>query len=529
LGLVLVAAGLAVTSIGLFLLYVPGILAGAVAYVMTVRWVRRRKLFVDPCPRELSTVHPEGWLTLRRYRLWVVLLSVLAVVAAVLYELNWITKFVPALFAQVATHAPNTGVWIVGYGSYLVDFYAPIVVLALGSVYFIAQRKEPVELGVLGFAIGAFAGASVSNAIFRPIAPGEPFPDRHLLPLLFVLFLLASITIIGVLRWLASRVGFHWPKSLRLKRVAPGICGVAIVAMLVIPSAGLPSHYSLETRPWETPVDQAIPWVPFALDPENPWAIYQTEQANYQLAAEYALAHKAPGDVMATTQPWPVAVYYGSVQYFVRANPAAPSWLYPLGGGQYEYYGTEAIWVYNTTQFENLLYNGSGWFVSDIRGTGGPAFPGDMYLIPVYFMTFVPDGSDPSISLFHWNRSTPTGLLEEYATEFPPLHNYTRNFTQQQLLGWAVTDGVRWFYYRDLLVPLTPYLLPLITSTPTRGLGTLFYVYNTQPTLQEEFTGVTTAPYNDTALLAWACSVASGNLASSLFPILEPYESSYCG
>ena len=527
-GLALVFAGLAVTSIGLLLFYVPGLLAGALAYLVTVRWDRIREFFGGPRPPKPSTDHPAHELVPRRYRLWVILLGALAVAAAVLYEWKGIAQLLLPLSTKIATRTPSSSVWIAAYGSYLVDFYAPIVALALGSIYFVARKKEPVEIGLLAFAIGAFAGGSVAEAIFQPLTPGDTVPDRHLLPLLFVLFLFASITIVGVLRWLALRVRLRWPRSWRFQRAVPGICGVMIVAMLVIPSAGLPSHYSLKRNPSETSLDRLLPWVPFSLDPENPWALNQVDQPNYQLAAEYALAHRAPGDVMATTQPWPVSVYYGSAQYFVRANPSAPSWLYPMGGGQYEYYGTNAVWVYNTTQFENLLYNSSGWFVSDIEVAAGAAFPGDMYLIPKYIMTFVPNGSDRSISLFHWNRSTPTGLLEEFAAEFPSLRDFTRNFTQQQLLDWAVTNGVWSFASKDFLIPLTPYLLPLVTDERMRALGTLLYVYNTQPVLQNAFPGVTTPPYNDTALLDWGCSVASGQVSSPLHSILAPYQQSYC-
>ena len=527
-GLAFVVAGLVVTSIGLLLLYVPGVLAGALAYVVSVRWDRIRGFFTGSHPRKPLTTPPVNLLVPRRYRLWVILLAALVGAAAVLYAWKWMTQYLPPLFAKIVTRAPNSSVWMASYGSYLVDFYAPIVALALGSIYFIERRREPVEIGLLGFAAGVFAGGSASEAIFQPLMPGDSVPYRHLLPLLFVLFLFASITIVGVLRWLAVRIRLSWPRSWRLKRAAPGICGVVIVALLVVPSAGLPSHYSLKRSPAETPLGQSLPWVPFSLDPENPWALVQPSQADYQLAAEYALAHREPGDAMATTQPWPVAVYYGPVQYFVRANPAAPSWLYPVGGGQQDYYGTDAAWVYNTTQFENLLYNSSGWFVADFEVRAGPEFPGDMYLIPKYFMTFVPNGSDPSIYLFHWNRTTPSGLLEAYAAEFPPLRNYTRNFTQQQLFAWAVTNGVWSFTYKDLMIPLAPYLLPLIAGEGPRALGTLFYVYNTQPALQADFPTFATPPYNDTALLGWACSVASGHISSAFYPILAPYQHSYC-
>ena len=529
IGLALVAAGLAVTSIGLFLLYVPAMLAGVLGFVLVARGDRLRAFFAGSDEPGASANPPEGRFIPYRYRLWVVLLGLFAVAAAVVYERSWLIGVGSGLFTQVLGFAPFPLSWDPDYGTYLLDFYAPIVALAFGSIYFIARRKDPFEVGLLGFAAGAFVSVSylISLTTIRP--PGQPVQPRHLLPLLFVLFLLSSITIVGVLRWLASRIGVKWPHRRWLDRAAPGICGVAVVAMLVLPSAVLPTGNYLNNYRAATPVNQELPWVPFSLAPEYPWALYRTPQADYQLAAEYALDHKAPGDVMATTQPFPVAVYYGSVQYYVRANAIAP-FLYPLGGGQFEYYGSGAVWVYNTTQFESLLYNSSGWFVSDVprTGTAGGALPAQMNVVPAYFMAYEPNGSDPSITLFHWNRSTPSGLLEALATQDPTLQNFSRNATFQELLGWAVTTGVRWFFYRDLVIPMTPYLLPLIASSGTRALGTLFYVYNTQPAVQEEFPGATNRSYNDTALLAWACGVASGQLPSGLHSILAPYKSTYC-
>jgi hypothetical protein len=81
---------------------------------------------------------------------------------------------------------------------------------------------------------------------------------------------------------------------------------------------------------------------------------------------------------------------------------------------------------------------------------------------------------------------------------------------------------------RNILVPIAPYLLPLIKNATTRGHGELFNVYNQRPDLEQEFPEVVSPPYNNTRLLAWGCEVASGALPDPAYATLSTYSSLYC-
>ena len=517
---------LAFTSVGLFLLYAPGIFAGLAAYVATVRWSSIRRFFQGPPatdPSSAATV--PRWIPYR-FRLPLVLVAGATVVLVALLEVAVLSKWTSVFLGWTFGFSTYPPVWSTLYGSYLLSFYSPIVALCFASVYFIARKRDPFEIGLLAFCVVGFAGVSVGSSLTNNVAGGLPPIERHIVPLIFFLFLLSAISAVELIRWVATAIDRSWPRPRRLSKFAPAVFGAAIVVMLVVPSVVVPSGQNLNTFKSETPADGWVAWVPFTVAPAHPWALYQTSQANYELASDYVLAHRSPGDVVGATTTGPPRVYLGDIEYWIRGN-AIPSTIY-YRDGRPTFYQTGAVLVANISQVENLLYNSSGWFISDIRGNGGPAFPGQMSLVFHFFMTPVANGSDPTIFLYHWNQSTPVGLVQELIREFPPLYNYTRGWSLQGQLGWAVTNGVRSFFYRSLLVPIAPYLLPLIRNETTRGLGTLFNLYNNRTDLQAAFPGVVSAPYNDTALLSWACSVASGIRSDYSYPVLAPYESVYC-
>jgi len=528
LGAASAAIGVGLASIGLFLLYAPGILAGVLAFLVVTRWDGLRRFFRGPLPNETGAPPTSSgrWVPYR-YRIWVLLLVALVIVFGAWVEESALSRFTSYVLTRIVGVPPFPLVWSTNLGGYLLDYYLPIVVLAFLSVYFIARDRKPMEIGLLVCAAVSFASVSVFASVTNDIAGGSggSFP-RHLLPLEFLLFVLSSLSCVGIIRWVVAASGHRWPTTHRLRRAAPALFGVAIVAMLVAPSALVPPSHVLNSRADENLANVEIPWVPFSVDPQYPSALYETLQANYQLAAEYVIAHRAAGDVIASTNPGPVQVYAGFVQYYVRSNAQSP-WLIEVNGVE-EFYETGSALVANTTQFEGILLNSSGWFISDVPGSVGPAFEGGMHLVVRYFMTPVAAGSDPTIALYHWNQSTPSGLLEMLIHEIPGLNSSLGNKTLQQQLYWAVTRGVTIDGNRDALLPLAPSLIALITAPYPRGLGVLVNVYNERPDLQAEFPAVLT-DFNDTGLLAWGCSVASGTVTDPAYTTLAPYVKVYCG
>ena len=521
------AIGVALSSPGLFLVYVPGILAGLLAFLVTTRWERVRRFFRGPVDAGPSSAETRPPRIPYRYRPWVVLIAVLAIVAALLAEAGPLSALVSAALARLLGFPPYPPVWSNYYGVYLVDYYPAIVALALGSIYFIARKRNPLEIGLVAFCAGAFASVSVLESVTTPIAAGAANYERHIVPLLFALFLLSAITIVGVVRAVVTSVSRRWPGPHALKRLAPAAFGAAVVLMLVVPSVAVPTANTVETADYHSQANSLVPWVPFSLAPAFPSNVYQTNQANYQLASEYIAAHRVPGEVVGATTTGPVAVYLGSVQYWIRGDPNPTTTIYVHG--QAEFFYTGSALVNNSTDLEGVLYQSPGWLVSDAPHVNGQVFSGGMNLVVQYFMTRVPGGSDNSISLFHWNQSTPVGLMQQLIGENSNLTKALGHAGLQAQLGWFVTRGVTSNGFRLMLIPLAPYLLPLVTNRTTLGLGVLFNVYNHRPGLQQLFPEVMAYPFNDTQLLSWACGVASGMTADPAYATLAPYETVYCG
>ena len=527
LGAAAATVGVALCSIGMFLVYLPGILAGALAFAVVVRWSSIVRFFRGPGPTEPVTSGSSHARIPYRYRPWIALLVVLAVVVTALVEFQRLRAIVTAVLTRFFGFAPYSVVWSSNLGAYLVNYYLPIVVLAFASVYFIARRRNPFEIGLLVCAAVSFASVSVGASITSNIAGGAGSYPRHLVPLLFQLFTLSALSIVGLVRWVVGALELRVPTARQLRKATPVLYAAAIVAMLVVPSALVPPQNTVYTFPAESTANSLVPWVPFSLDPQYPSALYETLEADYQLAAEYVVAHRAPGDVIGATNPGPVQVYTGQVQYWIRGNAYPTTIIYP--GGRPAFYQTGSWLVANVTQLEGLIYNSSGWLVSDAPYGAGPPFPNGMDLVVQYWMPKVAAGSDPTIGLFHWNQSTPSQLVQMLIARNPVLNASIGNDTLSDQLGWAVTSGVTIPGTRSILVPVAPYLLPLISNTSTRALGVLFNVYNHRTDLQSMFPEVLALPGNDTGLEAWACDVASGSIPDPSYSVLAPYESEYCG
>lgn len=522
-----VLGGLAVTSLGLFLLYLPAVLVGAIAFTLAARWDELRAFFHGPTEEDGTPVSsPRPWIPYR-YRPWIVLGIVAGLVIGVVVELGPLTALVDSALTRLVGFPPYAPVWSDNFRSFLVNYYPAVIALAIGSAYFIAVRRDPLEIGLLSFCAVAFVSVSVGASVTNPIAGGARSYVRHLLPLTYFLFLLSAISIVGIVRWLWTELGHRWPKRGELPRLKPALFGTAVVVMLVVPSAVVPTTNVLNSFKTETPLNEWLPWVPFSVAPAHPWVLYDTLQPNYQLASLYVKSHLAAGDVVGATNTGAPDVYIGSVQYWIRPNPIPTLLIYVNGVAEFNQNG--AVLIANTSQLEGLLYASPGWFISDIRNAAGGALPGGMSNVVHFFMTPIPNGSDPSITLFHWNKTTPTRLVEDLIRAVPRLNTTVGHYSVQGQLGWAVTSGVTVDGYRNLLVPVAPYLLPLIKNETTRGHGVLFNVYNNRADLQQAFPEVVTPPYSNARLFAWGCSVASGNLSDSAHSTLAPYESLYCG
>ena len=396
-------------------------------------------------------------------------------------------------------------------------------------MFWIGRRRDPLEIGLLAFCAGALVGVSVGSSITTNIAGGTaPDFERHLVPLLFFLFLLSAVSIVEILRWMANAVGHSWPSTRRWRRAAPALFGIAIVVMLVVPSAVVPTSNVLYHNTRLSAANSLVPWVAFSPAPEYPSALYESLQPNYQLASDYVLAHRVPGEVVGATTTGPPTVYLGSVQVLeseATRTEERKSWstVRPSSSTPARSWSTtRPTWRSSCT--------GAGWLISDIPRANGPDFAGGMAQVVSYFMTRIPEASDGSISLFHWNQSTPLGLVDTLIREDPTLNKSLGTKTLQSQLWWVVTRGVtQRTVGRPVLVPLAPLLFPLILNRTTLGLGVLINVYNHRGDLEQAFPEVLEFPTNETRILAWACEVASGNVPDPSYPTLAPYRSAYCG
>jgi len=509
-------------SIGVFLLYVPGLVAAGLAYLVALRWDSVRRFFGRPPTTHTGQAVPPPRLVPYRWRLPIILGPVVAVIIVLAADssLTW------ALYRDILTpifgYSPFPPVWSANIPSYLVNYYPGILAVAILGGLFIVLRRDPFDLALVTLCVVSLVTVTVGGSFAADVAGGGVSPARHLLPLIYFLFLLASLGIVeGVQRIYQSlRGSLRLPRPVRVS--SPALFGFGIVVLLVLPCAVVPSGQTLYQNTWSSPADGLIPWVAFSLDPAHPSALYHTDQANYQLASDYVLNHRNSTDVVGATDCGPPAVYLGSVQYWIRGN-ARPGTTIQVDG-KTEFQQTGSVLISNTSQLEGILYASAGWFVSDKPRTASPFYPGGMSLVLEYFMTEIPVASDNSIWLYHWNQSTPVTLLEMLQSRYAALQHLGTNLTR--LVNWAEVGGVTSSSVRDLLLPMEAALLPYVAPN-VLPLAVLVNVYNHRPDLQKEFPQMLQNSSNDTPLVHWAYEVTSGQLSDPAEPVLAPYVAWY--
>jgi hypothetical protein len=441
---------------------------------------------------------------------------------AVLIERNALANALPGLAKRFIGFTPYPLVWSSNFGTYLEQYYLVVLILvAIGAVY-IVFKGEPLELALLAFCAAAFVSVSSLASLTNDIASGNSSFERHIVPLLFFLFLVASVGLVELLR-IAYRVLSRIPPDLpRWPAARPALFGVVVVVLLILPGVVAPSGLTVHEKPQQYVTGQLVPWEPFAFAPAQPSAVYQSDQANDQLAAEYVLAHRSPGDVVGATNPGVPQVYLGPVQYWIRGNALNNTVIQV--NGQPAFFQTGSLLIATTAQLEGVLFNTTGWMISDVPQGYGVAFPGGMNLVLSKLMDREAAGSDVSVTLYHWNQTSPNGLLRTLAQQTPSLHHLLAN--QSALFDWAATTGVTTSPNRPLLLPLEGYLLGH-ASDRTVPLALLLYVYNHRSDLQGKFPQVLQGNGNDTALIHWAYLVTNGTISDPAQPTLQPYASWY--
>ncbi len=521
-GLVGLSVLIGLASIGLFLLYIPAILVGILTYA-AVRWWPTIERFFGIRSKGSAALPPARWVPYGLRQLLAVGIPLLLLVVAIV-ERRAIGQDVSGLAARLLGFTPYPVVWSTNFGAYLEQYYLGILLLAVLGGVFILVRRDPLEIGLLAFCVAGFVSVSTLASLTNDIAGGNTSFERHLLPLLFFLFLVAAIGIVELIRRV-YRFLTRVPSDLPKMRVAkPAVFALLIVVLLLVPGVVAPSGLTVHQKPSQFPTGQLIAWEPFAFDSKQPSAVYQADQADYQYAASYVSAHQLPGDVVAATNPGAPQVYLGNVQYWIRGDALNNTVL--IVNGQPVFFQTGSVLVSTTAGFEGLLFNSSGWLISDEPGArGGATFPGGMGLVLTNLLTTLPGGSGPSETLFHWNRTSPAGILSTVANETPFLRKMAAA-NESQYLDWAATNGSTWFALRPLFLPFESYLVQQ-TSVDQKWLAVLFLIYNHRPGLQSEYPKVLEGKGNATALIHWAKEVVDGTLGDPAQSALEPYRSYY--
>jgi dolichyl-phosphate-mannose-protein mannosyltransferase len=507
------------TSIGLSLLYLPPAIVAGVVYVLAARWKGIRRFFGFPAsPGE--GLPPAGSIPY-----WVRQLALigipLLVLVAVLAERNALARDLPAAAQRLIGFTPYPLVWSSNFGTYLEQYYLGVLLLVAVGALFIVFKRDPLELALLTFCIAAFVSVSSLASVTNDIAGGNTSFERHIVPLLFFLFLVAAIGIVELVR-IAYRVLSRVPPDLpRMPVARVALFAVLIVALLVLPGIVAPSGLTVHQKASQFQTGQLVVWDPFSLAPVQPSALYQAGQVNDQKAAEYVLGHRSPGDVVGATNPGVPQVYLGAVQYWIRGNALNNTII--LVNGQPAFFQTGSLLIATTAQLEGVMFNTTGWLISDAVNHTTIAFPGGMDLVLSKLMTRPNDFSDVSVALYHWNQTSRLGILRTLA-KVPSLHNLLGNDTA--LLNWGATTGVSSSPDRPLLLPLEGYLLAHATNR-TLPLATLLNVYNHRADLQAKFPQVLEPTGNNTALIHWAALVTSGTISDPAAPTLQPYAMYY--
>jgi 4-amino-4-deoxy-L-arabinose transferase-like glycosyltransferase len=518
-------------SLGLFLVYVPAIFVGGATYYVARHWHGILRRFGIPS-HPLEVLPPARFLSYAQRR-WLAILLPIAILGFAAVESAELSHLTTDLIARTVGFTPYPLVWSSNFGTYLAQYYWGVLLLMAVGTLVILIRRDPVELALLAFCFTGFIGVSTLASLTNDIATIDSSFERHLVPLLFFLFLVAAIGIVEVLR-VTRQLLSHVPALGAPRRRAwrPLAFGVVVVVLLVLPGLVVPSGLTVNQRLSAYPTGTLIAWDPFSLDPKQPSIIYQAEQADYQLAADYVLAHRTNGQVVAATNPGPPQVYLGPVQYWMRGNPDNNTIV--TIGGEPTFFQTNSVLIDTTSQMEGLLFNTSGWFISDVPQPKGIVFPGAMWEVLTLFFANVTAGTDPTIALYEWNQTTVPGMLLTLGQKLVPLNKFSTNLTD--ITNWAATSGVTWSQWRDYFVTIEPYLVQH-ASASTVPLAVLFELFNENLALQTAFpqvlTGIPHNPteINDAALIQWAYGTAAGKDPAPAVPgaqaVLEPYEPYY--
>ncbi|MCI4324306.1 MAG: glycosyltransferase family 39 protein [Thermoplasmata archaeon] len=512
----------ALASVGLFLLYIPPILAGAIVYLVAVHWTELRAFF--GLARTPDAAIPPARYVPYWFRQLLAVLLPLAAIVVVLVAPDAVGSVATRVLARAVGFTPYPLVWSPIFGSYLVGYYLGILVLVGFGALFMLWRRRPLDLALLTFCLVGFVSVSSLASLTNDIASGTTSFERHLLPLIYFLFVVAAIGLVEAIRLvylLLRRIPLRLPHLRGTGR--PVAFGVLVVILLVLPSVVVPSGQTVHQKSFEFPTGELTSWVPFSLDPSQPSAVYQADQADYQLAADWVIAHRNATDVVASTNPGAPEVYLGPVQYWVRGNALNNTVI--TVNGQPAFFQTGSLLVPTAIQLVPILLNSSGWLISDVPNVSGPPYAGDMNLVVKELMSKVAGGSDSSVSLFSWGVTTPLQIVTTICNNTASLRKLAEN--TGNLLDWVATNGTTWSTLRPVFLPLESYLVGH-TSSGFAYLAVLADVYNHRPDLRAQFPEVlnSTGP-NDPGLLHWAKEVVDGILSDPDAATLEPYKAQY--
>jgi hypothetical protein len=516
--LLLCSAAVALADPALTLLYLPGLaVALAAFYLLTQRSVLHRV-------RQSLGYWWESAVVLRFERgsrpVWYAVGLVIAAAVAILY-LSFHPTPAIRLFEAVTGSHPYPFRFVPTYIEYLGTYYAALATLAVVGAAYSFRPLRRGSVAVLGFALGCLLSLStLISFIVNVPADGPPF-ERYLTPVIVFVLYFASVGIVAILRGAFGRSRFAATPAVPPRRHSSrrtAIVATAAIVLTVSLMMVLPTGLTTYSQAADSQFNSTVPWSPLSFDPAYPSALYQNFQPNYELASNYVASHRAPGDVVAASWADAPAFYLGKINYVFAASPPAGFAIYVDGTPEYFLTGSDIL---NTVgQVEGLMLNTSGWFIEDT--VSGAGLTGTTISLGArLFMTTVDAGSDASVTLFHWNRTTDAGLLEALYSQRADLQAlFGGNFTQ--LVDWAATTGatIPSEGIRALLIPMEPYLITAC-SNATRPLAVLFSVFNTRYDLQLAFPQTFYGNY--TSLIRWAANVASGQTNDPAYSTLKPY------
>jgi 4-amino-4-deoxy-L-arabinose transferase-like glycosyltransferase len=505
---------LGLASFAITLLYLPGLLLAGALVVLLSRTSQVRHYFGwGP-----SSSSPDSMAAERTRRRRLLLYAGLLVLVAVLVL---ITAVFPAafdrLFRLAFPFSPYPFVFTPFYGSYLLDFYGVVVAVAAVGLVWVIRSGSQTERAMALFLAGAFLSLSTLQSLVVNVSGGVLY-ERYLTPLLVPLLYFAAVGIEGITRWAWELLRpLRWSRDGReaVRRVG---FALGVAALVLLPGAVFPSDQIITPNRHFSTSNETVPWVAFSPDPRLPSALFDIPEPNYALAASYILAHRNGGDVTGAIHPNAPYFYLHSVTYWFIAVP--PRGSYFIQGNLTREIFTGSIQLGNASAFEAVAMESPGWYIQD-EAAAAPAGPSLQMAIALIAVP-ASGGSDSTVTLYHWNRTSPLGILETYLSREPYLETQFGNNTTK-LVNWTATEGVTSSPDRDLFIGLEPYLITHCDNY-TRPLAVLYSVFNSRSDLQAEFPGVFAG--NSMGLQNWAYYVVNdyyGLGSDPAYPILVPY------